>query len=176
MQSNLANLTNRALIWPTLIALSLSLSACGTPVKKIEVATAPLERVPLNLPNVDKIKLDDVSWVLITPDNAEKVWADLEKKKYDIVLFGLTDKGYENLSVNLAKIKQMVLQQKAVIAAYRNYYDKQSVEIEKQQQKLEDIKSATGKNETLRLKREKPLKRNENNLESVLGLVIKTKT
>ena len=44
------------------------------------------------------------------------------------------------------------------------------------QQKLKDIKSSTGKNETLRLKREKPLKRNENNLESVLGLVIKTKT
>ena len=44
------------------------------------------------------------------------------------------------------------------------------------QKKLKDIKSSTGKNETLRLKREKPLKRNENNLESVLGLVIKTKT
>tara|TARA_B100000214_G_C23875138_1_gene584578 strand:- start:366 stop:749 length:384 start_codon:yes stop_codon:yes gene_type:complete len=101
--------------------------------------------VPLNLPNVDKIKLDDVNWVLITPENAEKVWADLEKKKYDIVLFGLTDKGYENLSVNLAKIKQMVLQQKAVIAAYRNYYDKQSVEIEKQQQKLEEIKKEAAK-------------------------------
>ncbi len=43
-------------------------------------------------------------------------------------------------------------------------------------QKMKDIKSSTGKNETLRLKREKPLKRNENNLESVLGLVIKTKT
>ena len=42
-------------------------------------------------------------------------------------------------------------------------------------QKMKDIKSSTGKNETLRLKREKPLKRNENNLESVLGLVIKTK-
>ena len=83
--------------------------------------------------------------MLITPENAEKVWADLEKKKYDIVLFGLTDKGYENLSVNLAKIKQMVLQQKAVIAAYRNYYDKQSVEIEKQQQKLEDIKKEAAK-------------------------------
>jgi len=101
--------------------------------------------VPLNLPNVDKIKLDDISWVLITPENAEKVWADLEKKKYDIVLFGLTDKGYENLSVNLAKIKQMVLQQKAVIAAYRNYYDKQSIEIEKQQQNLEEIKKEAAK-------------------------------
>jgi len=42
--------------------------------------------------------------------------------------------------------------------------------------RLEDINSSTGKNETLRLKRDKPLKRNENNLESVLGLVIKTKT
>ena len=42
--------------------------------------------------------------------------------------------------------------------------------------KLSDITSSTGKNETLRLKRAKPLKRNENNLESVLGLVIKTKT
>ena len=94
---------------------------------------------------MDKIKLDDISWVLITPENAEKVWADLEKKKYDIVLFGLTDKGYENLSVNLAKIKQMVLQQKAVIAAYRNYYDKQSIEIEKQQQNLEEIKKEAAK-------------------------------
>jgi hypothetical protein len=42
--------------------------------------------------------------------------------------------------------------------------------------KMNDIKIATGKNETLRLKREKPLKRNENNLESVLGLVIKSKS
>jgi len=94
---------------------------------------------------VDKIKLDDVSWVLITPNNAEKVWADLEKKNYDIVLFGLTDKGYENLSVNLAKIKQMVLQQKSVIAAYKNYYEKQSTEIEKQQKELENIKQEAAK-------------------------------
>jgi hypothetical protein len=42
--------------------------------------------------------------------------------------------------------------------------------------KMDEIKSATGKNETLRLKREKPLKRNQNNLESALGLIIKSKT
>jgi hypothetical protein len=40
--------------------------------------------------------------------------------------------------------------------------------------KMYEIKSASGKNEPLRLKREKPLKRDQNNLESVLGLVIKT--
>ena len=42
--------------------------------------------------------------------------------------------------------------------------------------KLSDIKGASGKNETLRLKREKPLKRNDNNLETALGLIIKTKS
>lgn len=41
--------------------------------------------------------------------------------------------------------------------------------------KMDEIKSATGKNETLKLKREKPLKRNENNLEAALGLIIKPK-
>lgn len=41
--------------------------------------------------------------------------------------------------------------------------------------KMDEIKSASGSNETLRLKREKPLKRNENNLEAALGLIIKPK-
>lgn len=39
--------------------------------------------------------------------------------------------------------------------------------------KMYEIKSSTGANEPLRLKREKPLKRDQNNLESVLGLVLK---
>ena len=39
-----------------------------------------------------------------------------------------------------------------------------------------EIKGAVGVNEPLRLKRAKPLKRDQNNLESVLGLVIKPKT
>jgi len=42
--------------------------------------------------------------------------------------------------------------------------------------KMNEINSSTGKNETLKLKREKPLKRNQNNLESALGLIIKPKT
>jgi len=41
--------------------------------------------------------------------------------------------------------------------------------------KLYEIKGAVGTNEPLRLKREKTLKRDQNNLETVLGLVIKPK-
>tara|TARA_A100000164_G_C21902461_1_gene771235 strand:- start:654 stop:1169 length:516 start_codon:yes stop_codon:yes gene_type:complete len=140
MRSNQVKSINSVLIWPTLIILSLSLSACGTPVKKIEVLSTPLERVPLNLPKVDELNLDTVDWILVTPENAEKVWKDLEKKKFDIVLFGLTDRGYEDLSVNIAKIKQMVIQQKSVIAAYKKYYESQTEEIEKQQKAVEEKK------------------------------------
>jgi hypothetical protein len=42
--------------------------------------------------------------------------------------------------------------------------------------KMEDIKNASSVNDnTLKLKRNKPLKRNHNNLESALGLIITTK-
>lgn len=120
--------------------LPLSVAACSTPVKKIEVVSAPLERVPLSLPKIDRVELDDVEWILITPENAEHVWQDLEKKNYDIVLFGLTDRGYESLSVNTAKLKQIVIQQQAVIAAYKRYYEKQEAAIEDQEKKVEQAK------------------------------------
>jgi len=42
--------------------------------------------------------------------------------------------------------------------------------------KMDEIKNATSSNNALKLKRSKPLKRNHNNLESALGLIITPKT
>ena len=42
--------------------------------------------------------------------------------------------------------------------------------------KMDEIKNATSSNNSLKLKRNKPLKRNHNNLESALGLVIAPKS
>jgi len=42
--------------------------------------------------------------------------------------------------------------------------------------KMDEIKNATSSNNALKLKRNKPLVRNHNNLESALGLVITPKT
>ncbi len=42
--------------------------------------------------------------------------------------------------------------------------------------KMDEIKNATSSNNALKLKRNKPLKRNHNNLESALGLIITPKT
>jgi len=110
--------------------LVLSLAACSS-IRKIEVTTASLERIPLTLSSVDTLELDEVTWIIITPENIDQIFRDLEKKNFDIVLFALTDNGYENLSVNMAKIKKIVLQQKTIIAAYKRYYEMQSNEIEK---------------------------------------------
>ena len=129
----------RSLILSTLV---LSLVACGA-IRKIEVTTASIERVPLTLSNVDTLELDEVTWIVITPENIDQIFRDLETKNFDIVLFALTDNGYENISVNIAKIKKMVLQQKAVIAAYKRYYETQSSEIEKHNQKEKEATNET---------------------------------
>ena len=42
--------------------------------------------------------------------------------------------------------------------------------------KMDEIKNANSNNSSLKLKRTKPLKRNHNNLESALGLIITPKT
>ena len=128
----------RLLILSTLV---LSLVACSA-IRRIEVTTASIERVPLTLSNVDTLKLDEVTWVVVTPENIDQIFRDLETKNFDIVLFALTDDGYENISVNMAKIKKLVLQQKAVIAAYKRYYEVQSGEIEEHNQKAKKAKEA----------------------------------
>ena len=125
-----------------LSTLVLSLAACSS-VRRIEVATAPLERIPLTLPDIDTLTLDEVNWIVITPENIDQIFRDLETKNFDIVLFALTDNGYENISVNIAKIKKMVLQQKALIAAYKRYYETQSSEIEKHNQKEKEATNET---------------------------------
>jgi hypothetical protein len=42
--------------------------------------------------------------------------------------------------------------------------------------KMDEIKNAASNNNALKLKRNKPLKRNHNNLESALGLIITPKS
>ena len=115
----------------TLVALTLLiLAGCSSTVKPLEVRVSPVKTIPLVLPNVDPINLDRVEWYIINKNNAEAIFAELDKKKYDEVLFGLTDKGYESISVNMAKILALVQQQELIIGAYRKYHVEQGGAIE----------------------------------------------
>ena len=90
----------------------------------IHIKAEPIDPVPLILPSVDRLELENTKFYVITEKNWEKVFAELEKKNYDPVIFGVTDDGYQILSVNNAKVLQMVMQQKAVIEAYEQYYER----------------------------------------------------
>tara|TARA_R110002020_G_scaffold29767_17_gene94079 strand:+ start:1396 stop:1800 length:405 start_codon:yes stop_codon:yes gene_type:complete len=120
--------------------LVISLVGCSTPVKRIEISTSPVEKVPLELPKVTPFQLENIEWILVTENNIDKVFAELEKKKYDPVVFGVSDRGYESLSLNLARIRQMVEQQRAIIIAYEKYY--------KDQNELIDQSNTENKNTT----------------------------
>lgn len=98
------------------------ISACSQPVQELQVSAKPITKPELTLPYADPIRTRDVEWIVVTADNYEKVFADLERTGQDVVLFALTDKGYENIALNLSDIRAYIQQQQAIIVAYEGYY------------------------------------------------------
>lgn len=82
----------------------------------------PVAPQPIILPDTSVLDLDEVEFIVITPENAATVFADLEKGGKSMVLFAVTSDGYESLSLNMAQILKLLSEQKAVIIAYDRYY------------------------------------------------------
>ena len=61
-------------------------------------------------------------------DNVEEVFAKLKDSKTDLVLFAVTDDGYQNLSLNMADVIKLVKQQKSIIAAYEKYLENEEAQ------------------------------------------------
>jgi len=112
------------------LLISLGLSGCSwfDRVKEIEIKEVPIKRTPLNLPNPTPVSPKHVEWVVITPENVDNVFADLKKKKFNLVLFGITDDGYENLSINMAMLRKFIIEQNAIVSAYKEYYEPEEIE------------------------------------------------
>jgi predicted transcriptional regulator len=68
--------------------------------------------------------LREVKWVIITADNVEEQIKAIEESGRPVAFFALTDKGYENLGLNLSDLRAYIQQQQAIIAAYKAYYEK----------------------------------------------------
>lgn len=100
----------------------LLISGCSATPQRIEVSAKPVEKPELVLPNADVLRMKEVEWILLTPENFEEKVAELSKNGRPIVFFALTDAGYENLSMNFSSIRAFIQQQKAIIVAYENYY------------------------------------------------------
>lgn len=124
----------RGVIVLVILLVAFVLSSCTSTPRQIEISAKPIEKPKLVLPPADELRLKDLEWVVINEENAQEVWERLTKDKKDPVLIGLTDDGYEILAMNMSDIMKLLQQQKAIIAAYQNYY-------EESEQALEDANS-----------------------------------
>ena len=120
MQTNRASLIACVLLSLTLIGLQ----GCSSKPKVIYIKAEPIDSVPLILPDVDRLELEDTKFYVITEENYQTIFDELRKKNYEPVIFGVTDDGYQILSVNNAKVLQLVMQQSIVIEAYKDYYER----------------------------------------------------
>jgi hypothetical protein len=123
-----------------LIMTIILVSGCSSMPQRIEVSAKPVDKPQLILPDAQKLNLRDVEFVLITRENAEEVFAELERSRKDPVLIGLTDDGYETLSLNLSDVMALLQQQKAIIAAYKRYYQESEEALDKANANIEGAK------------------------------------
>ena len=113
------------------LTLPLVINGCSTlsffdkkpEVKPVEIISKPIEKTALNLAEPTPLKTREIKFIVITPENIDKVFADLKANGDDAVVFALTDNGYENLALTMAEIRNLLAQQRSVIIKYKEYYE-----------------------------------------------------
>tara|TARA_B100000900_G_scaffold132869_1_gene112484 strand:+ start:150 stop:605 length:456 start_codon:yes stop_codon:yes gene_type:complete len=121
------------------------LAGCSSTPRQIEISAKPIAKPKLVLPPADELRLKDLTWVIINEENAQEVWEKLKKDKKDPVLIGLTDDGYEILAMNMSDIMKLLQQQKAIIAAYKAYYEESEQALEDANSQIEGAKEEVEK-------------------------------
>ena len=113
----------KILLLSSVVLLTGCASIFGPSVKQIETVKVEVSKPALNLPNPEPLKLRETKWVVVTKENADKIFEELEAKGQPVALFALTADGYEALSINIADIKTFIGTQKEIIIQYRDYYE-----------------------------------------------------
>jgi hypothetical protein len=98
------------------------ISGCSS-IKELEIFKKEVKRMPLDLDEPSPLPMGKVDWVIITKDNYEQVFERLKKGGDDVVLFGLTDGGYEQLAINFAQIRKYIMLNRNVLMQYKKYYE-----------------------------------------------------
>ncbi len=112
------------LIASVLVSLILitSLTSCSG-VKTLEIFKKEVEREKLNLSTPTPLELENLKWIIITSKNAEEVFKRLEESGIDPVLWGLTDKDFELLAKNFARIRNQLKITNDLLDKYKQYYE-----------------------------------------------------
>lgn len=127
-KQKIMQMTHKIFIYLLLLGTTLSLSGCGLnlfrkPVEPIQVVNKPIERTPLAIDNPPPLRLRPFDWIVITPENWEEVFKQMQTKEQNLVLFGLTSDGYQSLAVSIAEIRNLINTQRIIIQKYKDYYE-----------------------------------------------------
>ena len=104
------------------LMLCLLLSGCSG-VKTLEIFKKEVPRENLNLAKPTPLELENLRWIIITSKNADEVFKKLEEQGIDPVLWGLTDKDFEMLAKNFARIRNQLKITNDLLDKYKEYYE-----------------------------------------------------
>ena len=105
-----------------MLILSIFLTNCSG-VKQLEIFKQEVPREKLNLNSPTPLELENLRWIIITSKNAEEVFKKLEEQGIDPVLWGLTDKDFELLAKNFARIRNQLKITNDLLSKYKEYYE-----------------------------------------------------
>ena len=105
-----------------LLILTTFLTNCSG-VKQLEIFKQEVPREKLNLNTPTPLELENLKWIIITSNNAEEVFKKLEEQGIDPVLWGLTDKDFELLAKNFARIRNQLKITNDLLSKYKEYYE-----------------------------------------------------
>jgi hypothetical protein len=126
----LKRIGNVLVLWIPLLSLSL-ISGCASlwpfssksEVKEIQIQKKEIERTRLDLPVPPPLKAREMQWFVVTPENIDQVWVKLKEQGTDLVVFALTDDGYQELAMTMAEVRNYIASQRAIIVKYKEYYE-----------------------------------------------------
>ena len=118
LQRNLKSIRNVLV----LLILTTFLTNCSG-VKQLEIFKQEVPREKLNLTTPTPLELENLKWIIITSKNAEEVFKKLEEQGIDPVLWGLTDKDFELLAKNFARIRNQLKITNDLLDKYKEYYE-----------------------------------------------------
>ena len=105
-----------------LLILSIFLTNCSG-VKQLEIFKQEVPREKLNLNTPTPLELENLRWIIITSKNADEVFKKREEQGSEPVLWGLTDKDFELLAKNFARIRNQLKITNDLLDKYKEYYE-----------------------------------------------------
>lgn len=109
-----------------ILALAYLLTSCCSMLKigckEPDCVVAPKDFPLIVLPEQEPLDVQAPKWIVVTPENSKEVFEQLQKANIDAVIFGLTDEGYETLSISTEKVQGYMLLQRDREAQKDAYY------------------------------------------------------